>query len=177
MWSFYLNGGVEAVIKQLCRDGFQCQMPDGSLKTWQTIMKRPDYIEGRFQNVDGSAFSRQVLQIFSDEAVLVSYYTSDSEQPYLTYHCRRETLDTACVKRKRAGEKMAYSSVVVISRNDSGKVTAYRLPEASWEVALAYNEKGFLVREEICAPDDNGVIEYEWDEKGNLVLSRLTENK
>lgn len=177
MWSFYLNGGIEAVLEHLCRDGFQCQMPDGSLRTWHTIVKSINHVEGIFQKQDGDAASRQVLQIFPNEIVSISYYAPDSEQPYLTYRCRREAHDIAHVERTRAEEIAFDSPVIVTSRNDVWDVTSYCIPEAGWEVTLAYNEKGLLVREEVCAPDGNGVLEYEWDEEGVLILQRLIENE
>lgn len=128
-----------------------------------------------FQHQDGSATSRQVLQIFQDEAALISYYAPGSEQPYLTYRCHREAHDIAHVERTRAEEIAVDSPVIVTSRNDAGNVTSYRIPEAGWEVTLTYNEKGLLAREEVCAPDGDGVLEYEWDEEGALILQRFIE--
>lgn len=177
MWSFYLNGGIEAVLKHLCRDGFQCQMPDGSLRTWHTTVRNVGYVEGLFQHQDGRVTSRQVLEILPDETVFISYYAPDSEQPYLTYRCRREAHSIAHIERTYAKGVALDSPVIVTSRNNAGNVTSYRIPEAGWEVTLAYNEKGLLAREEIHASDGNGTMEYEWNGEGVLVLQRLIANE
>lgn len=179
MWSFYLNGGAAAVIKNLGRDGFQCKLPDGSLVTWHTTKKEANYLEGHFLTVDGTKKSHQAMHWHDEEIDKVSYYSPDSESPYLTYSCRRATSDIVDVIRE--GSKKVDYQVIVISKDEKGRVTHYRclIPEGgTWEVTLTYNILEHLIREDISTPDGKAALEYEYDDHGVLVLQRfITEEK
>ena len=174
MWGFYLNGGIEAVRKHLCRDGYQCLMPNGSLMRWRTTTENTYLVEGCFQKFDGSVFTRQTLQILPDETILISYYAPGAEHPNLTYRCRSVNEDMVLVERKWAGEIAVDSPLLVTSRDAQGRATSYRISEHDWEATLTYNEKGLLAREEIRSPEGNGAIEHEWDEEGVLVVSKFS---
>lgn len=176
MWSFYLNGGIEAVLQHLCRDGLQRQTPDGMLHTLHTIIKTDTIVEAIFSLQDGTMASRQILNVLPDKTILVSYYASDNKHPYLTYHCRPETDDVIHLKRTtwtKKKEIVCESKVIVTSRNQAGHVISYGIPEAEWNVALTYDEKGLLAREEIESPNENGVITYEWNAESVPILQRF----
>lgn len=62
----------------------------------------------------------------------------------------------------------------------SGRVISYKVQFTKKNfilTSLKYNQRGLLIEEKIQGPEGTGIIEYEYDNQGNIILARMKEEK
>lgn len=120
---------------------------------------------------------KHVILLENDEIVQMDHYYPDTDKSHWIYKCKRISDNLFEVEREDVkGGKINYT--VAATRNSTGKVSSYliRFLNYSQTAILEYNAGGWLVKECIGCPEnpqEEGILEYEYDERGNIVGQKV----